>query len=246
MGDTRRVISHVLFDLYGTLGLPPAEVIERFRDEFRLRGFSVEQAARIDLALSQNESDGMLHTEPSQSPERYREWVLKNVTSAVAEFRDLSSARIIAEELLTFYEHLEYEMRPVPDAQETIDALRRDDVVISVCSNWSWGLDNALRSMGLRDMVDHVFSSAWLGARKPHPDYFLHTLHKLDALPESCVFVGDTWEADILGSAAVGMHPVFIRTHRKLKGAPSSMPVHEIDALLETVDYVRNLRSTNS
>jgi len=53
-------------------------------------------------------------------------------------------------------------------------------------------------------------SSAWAGARKPHPRIFEHTLTKLGVEPAACVFVGDTWGPDVAGPRAMGMTPLYL------------------------------------
>jgi putative hydrolase of the HAD superfamily len=53
-------------------------------------------------------------------------------------------------------------------------------------------------------------SSAWAGARKPHPRIFEDTLGKLGVEPADCVFVGDTWGPDVAGPRAMGMTPVYL------------------------------------
>jgi putative hydrolase of the HAD superfamily len=65
-------------------------------------------------------------------------------------------------------------------------------------------------------------SSAWAGARKPHPRIFEHTLAKLDVLAEESLFVGDTWGPDVEGPRALGMSPVYITRdgHWPDPGAP--------------------------
>ena len=52
-------------------------------------------------------------------------------------------------------------------------------VALAICSNWDWDLHEAVESAGLTGTVDIVVSSAWVGARKPHPRIYRHTLEQL-------------------------------------------------------------------
>ena len=83
--------------------------------------------------------------------------------------------------------------------------LRERGLQLAVCSNWDWDLEPAIAEAGLEDAFDLVVSSAWAGARKPHPRIFRHTLSLLELAPADVVFVGDTWGPDVEGPRAVGM-----------------------------------------
>jgi FMN phosphatase YigB (HAD superfamily) len=72
-------------------------------------------------------------------------------------------------------------------------------------------LRSAVESAGLTGAVDVVVSSAWVGARKPHPRIYSHTLEQLGIAPADALFVGDTWACDVDGPRAAGMQTVYIR-----------------------------------
>ena len=79
-----------------------------------------------------------------------------------------------------------------------------------MCSNWDWDLEPAVTEAGLRGGVDLLVSSAWAGARKPHPKIFHSTLEQLGVDAHSTVFVGDTWGPDVEGPRALGITPVYL------------------------------------
>ena len=58
---------------------------------------------------------------------------------------------------------------------------------IVVCSNWDWDLREAVAESGLTDAVDAMVSSAWVGARKPHPRIYAAALAEagVDRAPTS-------------------------------------------------------------
>jgi len=82
---------------------------------------------------------------------------------------------------------------------------------VGICSNWDWDLREAVAEVGLTDWIDVVISSAWAGARKPHPRIFEQSLAKLGAEAADVVFVGDTWGPDVVGPQAMGMTTVYLR-----------------------------------
>ena len=85
-----------------------------------------------------------------------------------------------------------------------IAGLRDRGLRLAICSNWDWDLDLAVDEVGLADAFDVVVSSAWAGARKPHPRIFEHTLAKVGVDPSAVLFVGDTWGPDVVGPARTG------------------------------------------
>ena len=64
---------------------------------------------------------------------------------------------------------------------------------------------------GIADCFDAVFISAEIGIRKPRPEIFLAASRRLCLAPDTLLFVGDSWESDILGAKSVGMDAAWIR-----------------------------------
>jgi len=88
--------------------------------------------------------------------------------------------------------------------------LRARGLQLAVCSNWDWDLAEAIDEVGLTGATDVVVSSAWAGARKPHPRIYEHTLAATGADPEHTLFVGDTWGPDVIGPRTLGMTPLYL------------------------------------
>jgi putative hydrolase of the HAD superfamily len=73
---------------------------------------------------------------------------------------------------------------------------------------------------------------------KPDPLPFRICLEKMGIAPEEAVYVGDDWRIDVLGSEAVGMHPVWLR-HRLVRRnwpAVETRRVPVIDSLERLLD----------
>jgi putative hydrolase of the HAD superfamily len=100
--------------------------------------------------------------------------------------------------------------------------LRGRGLALAICSNWDWDLEEAIESAGLAGTVDVTMSSAWIGARKPHPRVYAHVQTIVGVAPEHTLFVGDTWTCDVEGPRAAGMRPVYIR--RTHMGPDSTAP----------------------
>ncbi len=67
-----------------------------------------------------------------------------------------------------------------------------------------------LRTHGVLGFFSTVTVSDGFGRRKPHPAIFRHALQQLGTPPEATLFVGDSWEDDVVGASAVGLPVAWI------------------------------------
>ncbi|HZJ26080.1 MAG TPA: HAD family hydrolase [Acidimicrobiia bacterium] len=156
--------------------------------------------------------DGVEHSEHSASREDYVAWQRTRILAMLAE-TDVHPGeydRIIeglrhgtATRILERY----------AEVVAVLDDLRARGCALAICSNWDWDLTEAVDESGLTGRFDVIVSSAWVGARKPHPRIFAETLSQLATDPSTTLFVGDTWGPDVVGPSAAGMQPVYLERH---------------------------------
>jgi putative hydrolase of the HAD superfamily len=196
----------VLLDFYGTL----ARATDWISVDVVLAEHGVELDDELRDRYWNDGLDGIEHFEHSQSRDHYVAWQQERILSMLSE-TDLHPGE---------YELVLGKLRagnatrvlePYEEALEVLTELRRRGLTLAICSNWDWDLVEAVDEVGLTAAVDVIVSSAWAGARKPHPRIFQHTLEKVGVTPDAVVFVGDTWGPDVVGPAAVGMTPVYLR-----------------------------------
>jgi len=94
----------------------------------------------------------------------------------------------------------------------------------AIVSNTPWGSPTGLwreevERLGLRRLVEEVIFCRDVGWRKPARQIFEHTLEKMRASPDRCVFVGDDPRWDVKGSAAAGIESVLIDRNTALSDA---------------------------
>jgi putative hydrolase of the HAD superfamily len=204
--DAHHTFDTVIFDFYGTLGHAVqwlsldtvlAEHGYEFPDDVRRRWWF------------ESEHDGIDHREHSHSEDTYARWQRARMLGMLAEC-DVHPGEyeVIIEKLRTGKSTRVLEA--YPEAADVLAELRARGARLAVCSNWDWDLAEAVAEVGLLEATDLLVSSAWAGARKPHPLIFEYTLTKLGADPESTLFVGDTWGPDVVGPRAVGMTPLYL------------------------------------
>jgi FMN phosphatase YigB (HAD superfamily) len=71
-------------------------------------------------------------------------------------------------------------------------------------------IQRLVNRLEFRPWVAPVFTSAYLGARKPRPEPFLAVLEAWNLAPQEAVMVGDRLDADIVGGRDLGMRTVLI------------------------------------
>jgi putative hydrolase of the HAD superfamily len=200
------VIRAVVFDFYGTLAYSP-DGHDTLATALAEHGYSVAP----DLEHRWwNDIDGTEHHEHSGSREQYTAWQDARLRATLqacavdAEHLDPIAARV--NELLATRA-----MTPYDEVADVMAALRTRGTVVAICSNWSWGLNEALALAGLHEAADLTISSAWIGCRKPHPKIYAHTLDALRIGSDEAMFVGDTWSCDVEGPRAAGMQTLYLR-----------------------------------
>jgi putative hydrolase of the HAD superfamily len=198
-------VQAVLLDYYGTLAEATHWVSAD--DVLTEHGYELPPATR-DRWFNDG-IDGIEHLEHSRSRDHYMAWQRERILGMLSEtdvhpgeyevilqkLRDGAQSRVL---------------EAYPEVPEVLAMLRRRGMRLAICSNWDWDLAEAVEEVGLSDLVDVQVSSAWAGARKPHPRIFGQALNKLGVEPAASVFVGDTWGPDVAGPRSMGMTPLYL------------------------------------
>ena len=196
----------VLFDFYGTL----ARATRWVSVDVVLAEHGVELGEELRNRYWNDGLDGIEHLEHSRSRDHYVAWQQERILAMLSE-TDLHPGEyeVVLGKLRAGNEARVLET--YDEVPEVLGELRARGIALAICSNWDWDLAEAVEEAGLTSAVDVTVSSAWAGARKPHPRIFEYTLAKLDVEPDDVVFVGDTWGPDVVGPRAMGMTPVYLR-----------------------------------
>jgi putative hydrolase of the HAD superfamily len=196
----------VVFDFYGTLAHATHWLsIDTVLAE---HGYELPDEARRRWWF-ESEHDGLAHVEHSADEAAYSRWQRSRLLGMLAE-TDVHPGEyeLIVEKLQSG--KATRVLEAYPEAAGVLAELRARGVRLAVCSNWDWDLSEAIHEVGLGGATDVVVSSAWAGARKPHPLIFEHTLAEIGADAEQTLFVGDTWGPDVVGPRSLGMTPLYL------------------------------------
>jgi phosphoserine phosphatase len=96
------------------------------------------------------------------------------------------------------------------DAGTALDRLRGSYTLALVTNGASCLQREKLDASGLADSFDLVVVSAELGAGKPDPSIFRHTLARLNSDGSDAVMIGDSLSRDVDGAIAAGLEGVWL------------------------------------
>jgi putative hydrolase of the HAD superfamily len=120
----------------------------------------------------------------------------------------------------------------------TLEELRRRGFVLGVVTNGGERIQQSkIDALGIRALMGSVVISGVVGFDKPDVRIFERGLGELGCAGRDAWFVGDHPRNDILGAAAAGLQPVWLRgVHEWPAGTP--LPSHQIDGLGELLEIV--------
>ena len=132
-------------------------------------------------------------------------------------------------------------LKPIAGVHEAIGELQQSGIGLGAVSNaihTGITLEAELAKHGLASAFQFVISSADQGVRKPAPAIFREAISRIGADPSELWFVGDSWEADIIGAARVGMYPIWLSVDHSDAG---HIPHRRIQGWNEFLDLYRSI-----
>ena len=128
------------------------------------------------------------------------------------EHQLVKSDRSEAEKLeLVFWNNV-VSLLPISGVQLVLGFLNKNNIKLAAISNAIFSsncLIEELKRHNLNQYFEFVISSADHRIRKPHPLLFKEALASLDVQRNDVWFIGDRWDADIIGASSVGIVPVW-------------------------------------
>jgi HAD superfamily hydrolase (TIGR01549 family) len=200
------MLKAVLLDAGGTLIHPDhGFLLELLAEE----GIEADEAG---YRAARRKADGlvadMLRSDPpADDTARIRAWFATILTSlGLPEDRLQSAAGRIRER----HEQARLWIRPEPGTLETLRDLRAAGLRLAVVSNADGRVDRFLSAAGLADELEFILDSGTVGIEKPDPRIFELALDRLGLEPHEVVYVGDSWEIDVIGARRAGIRPIYI------------------------------------
>ncbi|MEQ6388024.1 HAD-IA family hydrolase [Bacillaceae bacterium S4-13-58] len=91
-----------------------------------------------------------------------------------------------------------------------LQQLKEDGYGIGLISNWDLTARDVLKETGILPYLDHVVVSSEVSIEKPDKRIFEYAMSQAGVLPEECLYVGDNYYDDVIGSRKVSMESVVI------------------------------------
>ena len=138
-------------------------------------------------------------------------------------------------------------LKPMPEALDTLKALRGRYGLAVVSDALRKVLDIKLEATGISSLIDASVSQEEAGAVKPDPSGLLMASRILDVDPAECVFVGnmgDDVEAGLRAGMTTVLYPTGISGHTLIVEASEELsvrPHHVISRLGELVELLGRL-----
>ena len=105
---------------------------------------------------------------------------------------------------------------PFEGVKEVLEELKRRSIGMGIISNWDWTAREVLTAAGLIDYFDPIVISCEVDCMKPESRIFELALEKVDISARQCLYIGDNYYDDALGSRKVGMQVLIINRFGKL------------------------------
>ncbi len=127
---------------------------------------------------------------------------------------------------------------PFNGVEEVLWELKRRSIGLGVISNWDCTARDILTSAGLVDFFDHLVISCEVDCSKPDARIFNLALQKASVEAHRCLYVGDNYYDDYLGSRKVGMKALIINRFGTLgvEDIDDCPVIHHLSDILNYID----------
>ncbi|MBI4639124.1 MAG: HAD family hydrolase [Candidatus Tectomicrobia bacterium] len=218
-------IRAVLFDYGGTLDSDGGHWLDRFQALYRQAGLAIE-GEKIKEAFYK--ADGLLPTYPG-----IRELSLQELIDLHVELQfqffgvdDRKSKRSIAI-------HFASESAQTLKRNVKILARLKEKFKLGLISNFYGNVEIICREFDLAPLLDLILDSSVVGVSKPDPKIFKIALERLALPPEEAVYVGDSFERDMVAAKGVGLYTIWLTGPDERVCPDEKMVDRKIKTLLE-------------
>lgn len=222
-------ISAILFDFGGTLDGPGQHWLPRFVALYRLAGLDVP-FERVREAFGHSTRGA--YADASMPQRRLRQTAAFHIEKQL-ELLGIDDPRAASMMLDTFVADAEAALR---DSRELLTRLA-PRARLGVISNFYGNVRLLLDDAGITPLLSAIVDSGCVGVSKPDPEIFAIALRELGTKGGETVYVGDSFEKDIVAAHRAGLRTAWLVGDRDL---PCPDPA-AVDATLRRLDDVESL-----
>ena len=172
---------------------------------------------------------------PEQTNEAYRELDERTFSSLYPDENHAEAVRF-SKLVRKRWPELESEipLEVYPDVEPTLTKLAKDDYFLGLISNAPPNTGRVVEVLGLRKYLGSVVISGDVGYSKPNPEIFNIALREAGVNPTDALYVGDFYEADIVGARNAGIKGLLIER----EGSQSRFDCPRMKTLGEVFHYL--------
>ncbi len=224
-------ISHIWFDIGYTLlkmkrEVTYQQVLKLFGEEVPIDSLEIE--FHLVDKIFMREYPGVF----MQAREVYMPWFLGVLNYRLGVNIDVSEADKRWQEIQSSIENY---WIPFDNVHEVLAEMKSQSLHMGVISNWDETAQGILEQHCLTKYFDHCIISSEVGINKPDPAIFHLAMQKANVEPQCCLYVGDNYYDDAIGSREVGMEAVILNRF-------DNLGVEEI----KDVPIIQNLKQLSS
>lgn len=238
-------VEAVLFDLFDTLLLLESDGVFYPPSLRKLHEFLVKNNVNVpfeDFKRVYFEVRERLYSETQESLEEPHFNVRVSQTLQKLGYNFNEADPIVVGATMAFADEI---VRYVHLDKDAIDVLQKlhGRYKLGLVSNFGipecgWKL---LEKFGLKKFFDAVIISGEINRRKPSPEIFERSLKILGVEASEAVFVGDTFNLDVVGPKSVGMKAILIK-RRPIEEDLDVKPDRVITRLIELLDVLESFQ----
>ncbi|GGE28047.1 haloacid dehalogenase [Pullulanibacillus camelliae] len=138
------------------------------------------------------------------------------------------------------YEVQSTNLKLFPEVPKLLTDLKQKGYLLGILSNGPTTHQlNKIKALELDRFVprNFIFISNAVGIAKPDPHIFNLVSRKVNCLPEEILYIGDTWENDVVASIEGGWQAIWFN-HRRREPGSEHQPFAVVESLSEIVDLL--------
>lgn len=101
------------------------------------------------------------------------------------------------------------------DTIPTLKKLKEKGIGVGLISNWNLTAREVLKETNIYDYLDNIIISSEVNIEKPNEEIFKIAIKEANVAAEECIYIGDNYYDDVIGSRKVGMSSILINPYDK-------------------------------
>lgn len=112
-----------------------------------------------------------------------------------------------------YWDTLIQNMTPEKGVYRFLGELKNRGYYVACATNMlSWIQYRKVRKLGMGSLLEDLITSAEVCTEKPDPEFFRFCVKKAGFQPDECVYIGDNYRLDVLGSREAGLRGILYQT----------------------------------